>query len=125
LIDTSVLVDVSRNRQNAVTFLTALSGHGPPPVSIIAAMELLVGARNARDLATLQSFLQSYFVTVPVTDTVSRRTLGLIEQFTLSHGLEVADALIAATALELSLPLYTMNVRHFQMIPGLTPLRPY
>jgi predicted nucleic acid-binding protein len=48
-----------------------------------------------------------------------------MQTFTLSHGLEIPDALIAATALELSLPLYTLNDRHFRMIPGLTVLRPY
>jgi predicted nucleic acid-binding protein len=85
LIDTSVLIDASRNRTDAATFLTAVSGHGPPPVSVIAAMELLIGARNARDLVALQSFLRSCFVLVRVTDTSSRRALGLIEQFTLSH----------------------------------------
>jgi predicted nucleic acid-binding protein len=36
----------------------------------------------------------------------------------------IADALIAATALELGLTLYTRNVRDFQMIPGLV-VRPY
>lgn len=109
LIDTSVLIDASRNNLDAVTFLTAVSANGPPPVSIVAVMELFVGARNARDLATLQSFIRSYFVVVPVTDSGSRQALGLVEQFTLSHGLDIPDALIAATALEIGLPLYTLS----------------
>ncbi len=88
-------------------------------------MELFIGARNARDLATLQSFLRAYFLVVPVTDAGSRRALALVEQFALSNGLEIPDALIAATALELGLPLYTRNVRHFQMIPGLPVVPPY
>ncbi|MBP6676490.1 MAG: PIN domain-containing protein, partial [Vitreoscilla sp.] len=43
----------------------------------------------------------------------------LMEAMTLSHGLQMGDALIAATALEHGLPLLTGNVRHFAAIPSL------
>jgi tRNA(fMet)-specific endonuclease VapC len=45
--------------------------------------------------------------------------------FFLSHGLLIPDALIAATALEHGLDLYSKNVRDFRMIPGLVATRPY
>ncbi len=48
-----------------------------------------------------------------------------MESYFLSHGLLIPDALIAATALDQALPLYTKNVRHFQMIPLLSVTRPY
>jgi predicted nucleic acid-binding protein len=48
-----------------------------------------------------------------------------MEAFSLSHGLQIPDALIAATALEHGLPLNTKNVRHFQMTPGLIIHRQY
>ena len=48
-----------------------------------------------------------------------------MDSFFLSHGLVIPDALIAATALEHGLALYTRNVRDFQMIPSLTLVRPY
>jgi predicted nucleic acid-binding protein len=48
-----------------------------------------------------------------------------MDSFFLSHGLLIADALIAATALELGLTLYTPNVRDFQLIPALKVVRPY
>lgn len=125
LIDTTILVGASRKKPDAVNFLTAVSAGGPPPVSVVAVMELYVGARDARDLATLQSFIASYFTVASLTDAASLRALGLVVQFTLSYGLEVPDALIAATALKLGLPIYTLNTKHFQMIPGLTVLKPY
>ncbi len=37
----------------------------------------------------------------------------------------IPDALIAATAVDHNLTLYTKNTRHFQMIPQLTVVRPY
>jgi predicted nucleic acid-binding protein len=43
----------------------------------------------------------------------------------LSHGLLIPDALIAATALDRGLILYTKNARHFDMIPGIKVIRPY
>lgn len=42
-----------------------------------------------------------------------------METFTLSHGLQLGDALIAATALELNMPILTANVKHFGVIPML------
>jgi predicted nucleic acid-binding protein len=43
----------------------------------------------------------------------------------LSHGLGGFDVLMAATALEHNLPLYTFNMRHFRAIAGLNVLEPY
>jgi predicted nucleic acid-binding protein len=48
-----------------------------------------------------------------------------MQRFYLSHGLLIPDALIAATALDYGITLYTKNVRHFRMISGLTVVRPY
>jgi predicted nucleic acid-binding protein len=36
------------------------------------------------------------------------------------HGLQMGDALIAATALEHQLPVLTANVKHFGAVAGLT-----
>jgi predicted nucleic acid-binding protein len=48
-----------------------------------------------------------------------------MRRYRLSHGLLLPDALIAATAIEYDVTLYTKNVCHFQMIPALTVVRPY
>jgi predicted nucleic acid-binding protein len=42
-----------------------------------------------------------------------------MESLTLSHGLQMGDALIAATALDHRLPLFTGNVKHFAAIEHL------
>jgi predicted nucleic acid-binding protein len=124
LIDTVVLIDAMRNRPDAVAFLAAASAGGRPPISVITAMELIRGARNAKDLADIRSFL-GYFTVHQLAPTTSAAALALMEQFSLSHSLEIPDALIAATVLELGLSLYTLNAKHFHMIPGLNVLRPY
>ena len=55
----------------------------------------------------------------PITETITFRATELMETMTLSHGLQMGDALIAATALEHGIPLLTGNVRHFAAIPAL------
>jgi predicted nucleic acid-binding protein len=48
-----------------------------------------------------------------------------MQSFFLGHGLLIPDALIAATAFENGLVLYSKNIRHFEMLPGLRVIRPY
>jgi len=43
----------------------------------------------------------------------------LVEAHCLGDGLQMADALIAATALECNLPLSSANTKHFTIVAGL------
>ena len=47
-----------------------------------------------------------------------------VENHALSHGMQLADALIAATAIETSLTLITANTRHYRFLPDIS-LRSY
>lgn len=108
----------------AVAFLTAQQATSSVILSIVSALELIAGCRNGRELAQRQVFLRRLAVR-PVSVKVSQRARQLMEAFVLSHGLSIPDALIAATALEHGLTLYTRNIRHYQMIPGLSVVLPY
>ena len=124
LIDTDILIDAERGVAQAVNFSIAQRSTGGLKLSVISAMEMMEGCRNSQDLATLVQFLR-YATIVQISPTISQQAQTWMESFFLSHGLLIADALIAATAGEHRLPLYTKNVRHFQMLPGLTVVRPY
>lgn len=54
-----------------------------------------------------------------ISETISIKAKHLIEKYTKSHGLLIPDALIASTALELGLPLYTTNIKDFRFIADL------
>lgn len=47
-----------------------------------------------------------------------------METYSLSHNLNLPDALIAATALSHDVQLYTLNLKDFRFIPGLNLYRP-
>lgn len=124
LIDTDILIDAARGNPNAVAFLSEQHRDSGIQISIISAMELIVGSRNKTELDETKRFLQPARI-LPIDSTISETAYDFMESFTLSHGLMIPDALIAATASENGLTLVTKNTRHFQMIPGLEVVRPY
>jgi hypothetical protein len=56
-----------------------------------------------------QSLLKLQFTVAPLSERIGGTAADLIEQHALSHGIQVADALIAATALDSNQPLCTSN----------------
>jgi predicted nucleic acid-binding protein len=90
-------------------------------ISPVTAMELLQGARSRDEIKAIHQFMQRTGMRlIPVNESISHVALSfLIEAYALSAGLRAADALIAATAREVALPLATGNARHFKSIAGL------
>ena len=116
LLDSDVLIDISRNMAAAINFVDALSA--PWMISQVSAMELVVGARDKREVAHLDAFLASQTV-LPLSAPIGEKAYRLLIDYAKSHGLHVFDSLVAATALEHDLTLVTRNRRHFHMIAGL------
>jgi predicted nucleic acid-binding protein len=57
LLDSDVLIDISRDRQESIDYVDTLAD--PWMISQVTAMELLVGARDKREVANLDAFLSS------------------------------------------------------------------
>ena len=123
VIDSNILIDAMNGIVNAVAFLEEQQ-MAKIQISIVSAMELIAGCRNKIEMIELQKFFQKCTF-LPVTATISQVAFQLMESFYLSHGLTLPDALIAATAMEHDLTLYTRNTRHFRMIPELKINQPY
>jgi predicted nucleic acid-binding protein len=117
LVDTDVLIWHLRGYAHATLQLDQL---GSLTLSMVSYLELLQGMRNKTELTAVKKMLkQRKARLLPVTEAISNRTIALMETLALSHGLQLGDALIAATALENRLPILTGNVKHFAPIDGL------
>lgn len=123
VIDSNILIDAMNGIVDAFGFLEEQQ-MAEIQISIVSAMELIVGCRNKLEMTELQKFFQKCTF-LPVTATISQIAFQLMQSFYLSHGLTLPDALIAATAIEHDLTLYTRNTRHFRMIPQLKISQPY
>ena len=116
-VDTDVLIWHLRGLPRATQRLDQLPRL---TISAITWLELLHGMRSRTELQAVQKSLALRNTEqLPVTPEITTRAISLMESLTLSHGLGIGDALIAATALEHGLPLLTANVKHFAPINGL------
>ena len=79
---------------------------------------MLVGARNKYEMQILIKEL-GQLQCLPVQSEISTRSIHLLMQYHLSHGLDFHDALIAATAIHYNIKLFTLNVKDFTFISGL------
>jgi predicted nucleic acid-binding protein len=113
LVDSDVLVDLTRGSIGAADYLDGLSEAWS--ISMITCLELLAGARAQRETAGLDLVLSGY-QTIPPDAEIARREYALMVAFARSHGLQALDALIAATAIENGFTLVSKNRKHFQMI---------
>jgi len=115
LIDTDVMIDVSRGNASAVSYLDSLSDLA---ISIITAQELIVGARDKRDLVGIDSLVSTYPV-IHLDTPIGQLAYDLLKRYAESDGLRTFDSLIAATAIRQGFELVSGNRKHFAMIDGL------
>ena len=115
LIDTDVLIDVSKGNEQASLFLSSLENVN---VSIINSMELIVGARNNAERNEIEKFLSQYNF-IYINGGICSLAYNLLKKFSLTHGLTIPDSLIAATAITDNLSLATKNEKHFRHIENL------
>ena len=83
-------------------------------------MELLQGIRDKSEhLGLRRAIGENGWRMIPVSESVSHRAALYVERHALAHGMRVADALIAATAVEAGGALMTANVRHYRFLPDI------
>jgi predicted nucleic acid-binding protein len=83
-------------------------------------MELVQGMRNKDELRTLQKTLMQWGVkTIYINEEISAKALFFVEEYFLSHSMQLADALIGATASMYGMTLITANDKHYRIIKEL------
>ena len=118
LLDTDILVDFFRGYGKAVIFVNVNSSR--IILSSIVIAELYAGVKGESELTVLENFV-SLFRILPVTSEIAK-TGGLYKRdYGKSHGVGLADAIIAATCEAENAKLKTLNIKHYPMINGLKP----
>ena len=118
LVDTDVLVDFLRGHSKAVAFVNA---HSQRIIfSSIVVAELYAGVKGDAELRVLDNFV-SIFRVVPITPEIAKIGGLYKRDYGKSHGVGLADAILAATAEVEKAELKTLNVKHYPMFKGLQP----
>jgi len=123
LIDTDILIDITRGVPMAVERVIKESKQYVPAISSITRKELLIGCRNKKEFNDMLKFLVR-FQLIHITAKIDAIADDLLETYSLSHHLLIPDALIAATTLEQHCPLLSKNQKDFKFINNLN-LLPY
>lgn len=121
LVDTDIIIDSGRGVVEAIHCLNSIKATSSLAISVITEMELIVGCRNKTELKTLENFLKNFQV-VSLDAVICNKAVELLRQYRLSHGLLVADSLIAATACNQNWAFVTKNQKHYKFIHKLNLL---
>ena len=112
LLDTDIVIDFLRRRDYARKLLENWAGEGLLAISTLTHLEIYQGMKGGEEKAT-NVFLDG-IISVAVDVPIARRAgsiLGELRSKGVSIG--IGDAIIAATALQVSAPLLTNNVEHY------------
>lgn len=124
------LPSASRSAADVLVEIRAVVGPEPAALSVVSVVELEHGvwrAKNAAQASVRQKFMNDLFLAVPVHPLTFEiaRLAARIGGESQRKGVSIPfqDLVIGVTALHFNYAVATLNVRHFQMIPGLV-LRP-
>jgi predicted nucleic acid-binding protein len=117
LIDSDVMIWFYRGKEKAQK---TVSQNIPFKLSAVSYMEIIQGIRNKEEFNKLKRDLKQWSTEiVQINETISQNAISLMEEYKLSHGLELGDAIIASTALEYKEILITGNIKHYEYIDGI------
>ncbi len=114
VIDTDVLIWYMKGNEKAYKIIEN-SEHFF--ISVVTYMELVQGMRNKNELNNLRSALHAWNTKVLyISEEISVKAMFFVEQHYLSHSMQLADALIGATAISHGLPILTGNDKHYRIL---------
>ncbi|MBN1287286.1 MAG: PIN domain-containing protein [Anaerolineae bacterium] len=123
LFDSDIIIDSLRQEPQAIAWLNTIR-HWHVGISAIVWMEIIAGAQSGTDLRQLVRSLTQYH-TFHIVEADSRWAVQQMTAYRVSHGVGLADCLIAAVAARTKLPFYTRNLKHYAPFPDINTIRPY
>ncbi len=122
IVDTDVMIDIQRGYGPALTWFASIPEL--PSIPGFVVMELIQDAQNKQQVRKVLQLVAPLAIVWP-TETDCSRALSDFTAYHLSHKVGLIDALIAACAVGRSATLCTFNVKHYQVISGLSMEQPY
>jgi len=114
VIDTDVLIWYMKGNKNAYEIIENSKNFF---ISVVTYMELVQGMRNKNELNNFRKALHAWNSKVLyISEDISVKAMFFVEQHYLSHSIQLADALIGATAIAYGLPILTGNEKHYKIL---------
>jgi len=113
VIDTDVIIDYLRSQAQAVAWLEGATEQ--LSISVISVAELYSGVREGSERAVLDTFLLAFDI-IPIDERIASQGGLYRRDYGKSHGVGLADALIAASVELRNAVLVTLNEKHFPML---------
>jgi predicted nucleic acid-binding protein len=115
IIDTDVLIWYLRGNNKAKDIV---ENSIPFSISVVTYMEIIQGMKNKEEFKLFQKQLLKWNIKIiQIDQEISSRAMFYVQEYALSHSMLLADALIAATAVQNSEILLTANEKHYKLIP--------
>ena len=117
VIDTDVLIWYMKGNEKAYNTIENSKNFF---ISVVTYMELVQGMRNKNELSTLRKTLHEWNAEILyISEEISVKAMFFVEQNYLSHSIQLADALIGATAIVYGRPILTGNDKHYKILKSL------
>ena len=114
IIDTDVFIWYMRGNEKASEII---ENSNTIFISVVTYIELVQGMRNKKELSSLRKALHGWNAQILyLSEEVSAKAMFFVEQHFLSHALQLADALIGATAIAYGFPILTANDKHYKIM---------
>jgi predicted nucleic acid-binding protein len=117
IIDTDVLIWYMRGNDKAYQIIENSNNF---LISVVTYMELVQALRNKKELNSLRKALHGWKAQILyISEEISVKAMFYFERHFLSHSMQLADALIGATAIAHGLPILTGNDKHYKAMRDL------
>lgn len=114
LCDTNIFIEIYKGNDLVIEAFKKI-GQDNVFISDVSCAELLYGARNSKELNLIRKDIDKLIV-LPISSSISTQAVKLVEEFSLSHNLNLPDALIASTAIVHNIELFTLNLKDFKFL---------
>ena len=117
IIDTDVLIWYLRGNTKAKD---VVEDNIPFSISVVTYMEIIQGMKNKEEFKIFQKQMLKWNTKIiQINQEISSRAMFYVQEYSLSHSMMLADALIAATVVQNSEILITANDKHYKFIPNI------